>query len=154
MHPTSSIWTDDLVEPVGLREMLIDGYGIDAIQADAALPTLEGITDLHPRMFVFVRSGAFMDHAATLRADSPLVMIEAFREPGANISFTPFPNPDPQAVLEDKSAKKTPSDAAMGGRVATVALLVMRLLVWLMIKVIHPGLPEVVILRVLENLTF
>ena len=108
MHPTSSIWTDDLVEPVGLREMLIDGYGIDAIQADAALPTLEGMTDLHPRMFVFVRSGAFMGHAATLRADSPLVVVEAFREPGANISFAPFSIPTRRPFWKTSQRKRHP----------------------------------------------
>lgn len=129
------IWTDDLTEALGLPEMLMDGYGIDPAQVEAALPVIDAVSDLYPTVFVFIRSGAFMGRAVTLPDDSPLTVVEAFTEPGADINFEPLPNPDPQAVLADPPQKKKPSDAAMGGRVATIALLVMGLLVWAMIKI-------------------
>jgi len=80
-----------------------------------------------------MRSGAFIDNPVHLHQDGSLFLISTLKEQGANVVFEPLPNPDPVAAIESPPQKKRPSDAAMSGRVATVALLVMALLVGLMI---------------------
>lgn len=124
------VWPDDL-DGMSVAEFLDTGYGIDAAQltAQAHVFAAHESTDL----LIFVRSSAFTDRPVTLTLSGGLSLLAMFREPGAQVSFDPLPNPDPQAVLQDAPQKKTPSDAAMSGRVATVALLVMALLVVVMI---------------------
>lgn len=129
------IWTDDMIDDLDLQGLLAAGYDIDADQIAVQTDILDGAMEAHPTMFVIIRSSAFVDRPVDLHNDGPLYVIASFNEPGANISFQPLPNPDPAPALEDAPQKKKPSDAAMGGRVATIALIVMGLLVWLMIKI-------------------
>lgn len=84
-------------------------------------------------MVLIVRSGAFIDRPVTLNTEGPAALIATLREPDAKTATGTLPNPDPDATLTEKPTKKRPSDAAMSGRIATVALLLMALLVWLMI---------------------
>lgn len=127
------IWTDDLTDDLGLPELLTQGYDIDPAQIAAQDATLNAVTEMHPTAIVIARSGAFLNRPLTLPQDGPLYLVATFQEPGSAVTFEPLPNPDPEAILEDPTQKKRASDAAMSGRIATVALLVMALLVWLMI---------------------
>jgi len=129
------IWTDDMVDDLDLQGLLAAGYDIDADQIAAQSDVLDAALEAHPTMFVIIRSSAFVDRPVDLLDDGPLFVIASFNEPGANVSFQPLPNPDPAPAIGDAPQKKKPSDAAMGGRVATIALIVMGLLVWLMIKI-------------------
>ena len=128
------IWTDDLTD-LPLDDLLRQGYDIPAAEIAPHRAAIDGTMDLHPTIFVIIRSSAFLSKPLTLKQDGPLHLIATLREPGADVTFETLPNPDPEAVLEDPPQKKKPSDAAMSGRIATVALLLMALLVWLMIWV-------------------
>lgn len=119
------------LEGVGLADYLIDGTGISADDIAPFRAQLDGLTG----NIVVIHSRAFKGVVQTLSPKAPLHYIATFQEDRAPVTFEPLPNPDPAPAIEDLPQKKTPSDAAMGGRVATIALLVMGLLVWLMIWV-------------------
>ncbi len=126
------LWTDDLAD-MPLPDFLAAGYGIDEGQLSAQAEVLEGVMDLHPTLLVVVRSSAFVDRPQILVLDGPLHLLATLHEPGVEVAFERLPNPDPDAVLSDAPQKKQPSDAAMSGRIAMIALLVMALLVVLMV---------------------
>lgn len=129
------IWTDDMVDDLDLQGLLAAGYDIDADQIAAQADRLDAATEAHPTMFVIIRSSAFVTRPVDLHDEGPLFAIASFNEPSANVSFQPLPNPDPNKVLEDAPQKKQVSDAAMGGRIATIVLVVLAALVWVMIKI-------------------
>lgn len=115
-----------------LSQFLITAYEVDPAEIapkTAELDALEG-------MILLIRSSAFLDRPVTLKTDGHAKLIATLSEPNATSQITvPLMSKMAEGVLEAPPAKKKPSDAAMGGRVATIALLVMGLLVWLMIKV-------------------
>ena len=113
-------------------DFLRDGYEANEDDLAEYKFQLDAVSDTDAMVLV-VRSGAFVDRPATLIADGAANLIATLREPDAKMPMDKLPNPDPDAVLDDKPVKKRPSDAAMSGRIATIALLVMALLVWLMI---------------------
>ena len=123
-----------ILEEGGLRDFLAEGYGISADELTVHQDALMA-AEQDDVMLLIIRSSAFLDRPASLITDGEAKLIATLHEPNANVSFKPLPNPDPEAVLEDPPQKKRPSDAAMSGRIATVALLLMGLLVWLMIWV-------------------
>lgn len=125
------IWTDDT--PDGIASFLRDAYG--ANKDDIAAQTDAWNTIDQTRcLVVVIRSSAFLDRPVEIvHASDLLDLIATVREPDASVHFEPLPNPDPAPALQDAPTKKVPSDAAMSGRIATLALLVMALLVWLMI---------------------
>lgn len=118
---------------------LIDGYDVTDEDIEAHRTTLDALgghlaiitsaafggveQDLKANTDALKRDNTFLIHAATLRQSR------------ANITFRPLPDESAKGPVEDLPQKKKPSDAAMGGRVATIALLVMGLLVWVMIRV-------------------
>lgn len=118
---------------------LIEGYDIRDEDIEAHRATLAALSghvailtsaafggveqDLKSNTDAQTQENTFLIHAATLR------------QRNANATFRPLPDGGADGVLTSPPAKKIPSDAAMGGRVATIALIVMGLLVWLMIKV-------------------
>lgn len=113
-------------------DFLREGYDANAEDLEEYKFQLDAVSDTDA-MVLIIRSGAFVDRPATLITDAAATLIATLREPDTNVVMTQLPNPDPDAVLGDAPAKKRPSDAAMSGRIATVALLLMALLVWLMI---------------------
>jgi len=127
------IWTDDI--PDGFADFLTRAY--DANRDDlAGQAEAWDVIDQTRWLVVVIRSSAFLDRPVEFVHSSEMMsLIATVREPDGSVSFDPLPNPDPEAVLTDAPQKKTPSDAAMSGRVATLALLVMAFLVWLMIWV-------------------
>lgn len=127
------IWTSDLSD-MSLPDLLRQGYGIDDAQIMAQQDHLEGAMDLHPTIIVIIRSSGFMNRPAKLATGGPLFMLAVFQEPGLSVAFEALPDQKVEAP-KVKGTPKAPSDAAMAGRVASVALLVMAALVGIMIWV-------------------
>lgn len=118
------------LEQIGLSGYLVMGNGI----AEADVAPYKDMLDRLQGHVAIVFSAAFGGVEAQLTPQSPLRYIAAFREENAPVTFKPLP--DESAKRTDAPpAKKKPSDAAMSGRVATIALLVMAFLVWLMIRI-------------------
>lgn len=104
---------------LGLSGYMREGLGIAEEEIDAArLDALEGV--------VFVlRSAAFEGATLTLAPRAPLRWIGTYREETAPVSFERLPDASARgAVAPEEPAEKRPSDAAMSGRVAMVALLI------------------------------
>lgn len=116
------------LQGLGLTGFLEDGHGIPADQLSDMRPQLEGLKGV----LLIVPSRAFEDQAQTLTPDAPLRLVGTFFEDRPPVSFDPLPS---EAALGNVNtdAKPRPSNAAMSGRVATVALLVLALLVVVMI---------------------
>ncbi len=117
------------LEGVGLVGYLQDGMGVAAAElADhrAALDRLAGTV-------LVLGSRAFGGTAQALDTRAPLHLVATFNEEKAPLSFDPLP--DESARLDNKPQKAPPSDAAMSGRVATIALLVLFALTGLVIWV-------------------
>lgn len=113
-----------------LRSFLSVAYEIDASVLDKATE----LDDLTGHIFI-VRSSAFLDRPVTLKTDGAARLVATLWEPSNVSGFaTPIETESAKGILTPPTRKK-PSDAAMSGRVATIALLVMGLLVWVMIKV-------------------
>ena len=106
---------------------------VTTVSAPSAADFALSATDDMDAVLLIVRSGAVLNKPVSLTTTAHATLIATFREPGANVSFEPLPNPDPEAAIEDAPQKKRPSDAAMSGRIATLALIVMGILVGLMI---------------------
>ena len=116
---------------LGLVGYLTVGNGVAERDVEPYKDLLDGVQG-HLVMIVSLAFGGFDQ---TLSPQSPLRFLAAFREDKPDIKFETLPDGGSQGPVEDASPKKRPSDAAMGGRVATIALLVMAALVWVMIKI-------------------
>lgn len=120
------------LEGMPLVAFFRSAYEVDEKELSAVAEALSAL-DGTDEMILICRSGAFPDRPVTLQTGGEAKLIATLTEPGADVHFDPLPNPDPVAALGDAPQKKPPSDAAMSGRVAMVALLVMALLVVLMV---------------------
>lgn len=121
---------DDL-KGLGLTTYLADGHGIPDDQLAAMRPRLEGLRGT----VMVITSRAFSGQAQTITPRAPLNLIASFTEDRTPARFDPLPDPgrqqtDPPAP---EPARRKPSDAAMSGRIATVVLLVLFVLVAVMI---------------------
>ncbi|HEY9039468.1 MAG TPA: hypothetical protein VIN05_11085 [Roseovarius sp.] len=117
---------------VGLPAYLIDGHAIPEDQIAPLRSRLEGQTGT----VMVITSSAFNGTAQTLTPRAPLRLIASFSEAHTPITFGALPDasarlqqPDP----ETPEPRKTPSDAAISGRVAMVVLLVLAVLVAVMV---------------------
>ncbi|WP_296417047.1 hypothetical protein [Pseudooctadecabacter sp.] len=122
------------LEDMTVTDFLRAGYEVNEDDIAAHEFALNGL-DNFEGLLLLVRSGAFANRPVTLPSDGEATLIATLREPDSDVTFDPLPNPDPQAALSDAPQKKAPSDAAMSGRVATLALLVLAVLVIVMIWV-------------------
>ncbi|MCF2871191.1 hypothetical protein L0664_08940 [Octadecabacter sp. G9-8] len=116
---------------IGLAEYLSTGHGVSEADLAPYLELLGAVSG--PVVLVFSR--AFGGIAQTLTPERPLGNVATFRQDNAPVTFEPLPDESARGPVDDTPPKKQPSDAAMGGRVATIALLVMAALVWVMIKI-------------------
>jgi hypothetical protein len=120
---------------IGLAGYLTLGNGVTAADVEPYRDLLAGVQG----HVAIVFSSAFKGVAQTLSPAPapapPLRFVAAFREEGVPVTFEALPDDSAKGTLSDAPRKKPVSDAAMSGRVATIALLVMALLVWLMIKI-------------------
>ncbi len=118
---------------VGLPGYLAEGH---AIPEDQIAPLRERLSEQTGTVMV-IASRAFANTAQTLTPRAPLRLIASFSEAHTPITFGALPDASAQPQQpEDDAApatRKKPSDAAMSGRVATVVLLVLALLVTIMV---------------------
>ncbi len=115
---------------VGLPGYLAEGHAIPKDQIEpmrARLAAQDGT-------LMVITSRAFGGTAQTLLPRAPLNLIASFSEPHDPITFGALPDESARTPeYEDKPQRKKPSDAAMSGRVASVVLLVLALLVIVMV---------------------
>ena len=119
------------LEGIGFQGYLTIGNGVS--EEDVA--PYADLLDQVKGTVLMVVSSAFGGFEQELSPKLPLRHIATFKEASAPVQFEPLPSAGANGVVGDAPAKKKPSDAAMSGRVATVALLVMALLVVLMVWV-------------------
>ena len=110
------------LEGVGLPQYMIDGLGVSETDVEEDRARLEAIEGL----ILVVLSSAFGGFAGTLTPKSPLRWVGTYTEDRAPVSFKPLPSESAKGTTGDKTP---PSDAAMSGRVASIALLVLFALV-------------------------
>ncbi|NRB05046.1 MAG: hypothetical protein HRU30_17485 [Rhodobacteraceae bacterium] len=115
---------------IGLGQYLQDGYGVpeSALAQDAAkLSQISGYG-------VVVLSSAVEARPATLSVGPELTLIASYAVAGTDWQADDSPTPEAaQPYSAPEAARKKPSDAAMSGRIAMAALLVLTLIVLLMV---------------------
>lgn len=122
------------LDQIGLSGYLVAGNGV---ADDDVVPYRELLEGVQGHVAI-VFSAAFGGVEAQLNPQLPLRYLAAFREEQDSVTFQALPDESAkraETVPDPAPVKKKPSDAAMSGRVATIALLVMALLVWLMIRI-------------------
>ncbi len=117
------------LDEMSLTEFLEDGHGVapDALKGDKAkLNALEG-------WVLLLRSAAFEGLDVTLHPSAQITLIGTYAEPTTDWSED-MPLTAASAT-EQNPPKKQPSEAAMAGRIATIALLFLflftALIVWI-----------------------
>lgn len=117
------------LEGVGLAKYLEDGMGVswdDIEDAHVLIEALRGTV-------MVVRSSAFGGQAQVISPRAPLRLVATFNEDKPPVQFEKLPDGGAEGV--PAGPKKPPSDAAMSGRVAMLALLVIFALTALVIWV-------------------
>lgn len=118
---------------VGLPGYLADGHAIPQKQLEPLRTQLMA----QKGVLMVIPSRAFQGTAQTLNPRDPVSLVATLHEEADPVTFGALPDASArtpaEAPQEDATDKKTPSDAAMSGRVATVVLLVLALLVLMMV---------------------
>ena len=119
------------LDAVGLVRYLGDG---NAVSADQLAPDRAKLEKLGGWVCI-VFSQAFRDQATTLAPSAALTLIGTYREAETDWRARQTVTADAAKpfTAPPETVKKRPSDAAISGRVATVALIVLGVLTWLMI---------------------
>ncbi len=110
------------LDELGLTGYLEQGYGMDHADLADMRARLDGLSG----HVLIVTSRAFGETAQTLTPRAPLRLIASFNEDTAPVAFEPLPS---KAARGTTGGKAAPSDAAMSGRIASLALLVLFALV-------------------------
>lgn len=116
------------LDELGLTGYLEQGHGIDP----ADLADMRGQLHALAGHVLIVTSRAFGGQAQTLTPCAPLRLIASFHEDATPVAFDPLPS---KAARGTTGGKAAPSDAAMSGRIASLALLVLFALVALVVWV-------------------
>ena len=116
------------LDDMGLTGYMVEGLGVSK---DEIAPHRNQLDALEGHVVV-VLSGAFKGLAVTLLPRAPLRWIGTFFEDRPAIKFEKLPS---ESSIPAPSAKKAKSNAAMSGRVATLALLVIFGITGLMILI-------------------
>ncbi len=130
----------DLAE-VGLIGYFCEGYSVIPADIEAHRAVLDQIKGAAAVITSSAFGGVeqFLNTPAEqseFYGDIPIHHIATLKEVGAVVTFRHLPDESTKGSLTGDAPQKKPvSDAAMSGRVATIALLVMALLVFLMIKI-------------------
>ncbi len=123
-HYLDLMQIEDL-EGFGLGQYLEQGMGVSSHDVEDAHVLLEGLKG----SVLVVGSGAFGGRAQVLRPRAPLRLVATFNEDRAPVQFDPLPSAGAQVPAAPEppagEGRKKPSDAAMSGRVAMIALLVL-----------------------------
>ena len=113
---------------LGLSAYLEEGHGIPADQLADMKPQIDGLTGV----VLILPSRALAGKKQTLRPQAPLRLLGTFFESTQPISFEKLPSEAAKGQVNTQT-KSPPSNAAISGRVAMVALLFLALLVAVMI---------------------
>ena len=117
--------TPGMLTDMTLPDLIRNGYDTPMTDAQAEqLRALMGTT-------VLIMSAAFGGQAMTIDLPSDVRLVTVLREEPTMAAPRPIQTPSADGTLPP--ARKKPSDAAMSGRIATYALLVLFLLVAVMI---------------------
>lgn len=117
------------LEGVGLSGYLEQGMGVSPKDLNEARALIEGITGT----VLVIGSNAFGGQEQVLTPRAPLRLVATFNEEKEPITFEKLPDGGTERAAAPE--KKTPSDAAMSGRVAMMALLVIFALTGLVVWV-------------------
>ena len=124
------LFTIEDLKGLGLVGYMTEGLGI----AEAELADDRTRLDALKGPMLVVRSAAFKGQSATLTIQAPLRWIGTYAEEHAPVQFEPLPTGGTEGTTAP-AGKPRPSDAAISGRVATVALLLIfiftAILVWI-----------------------
>lgn len=116
------------LEDMGLVGYMIEGLGVSE---EEIAPHREQLEALDGNMVVIL-SGAFKGLAVTLLPRPPLRWIGTFFEERQQVKYEELPSGGAEPV---QTPKKTPSNAAMSGRIATLALVIIfgitALMIWI-----------------------
>ena len=126
------IVSEDTLHDLGLAQFLMMGHGI----AEADLAPSTTMLNALKGNFAIIRSGAFGPDPITFPDTGAAIWIATYNEQQATPApMEPLTSDAAKGTIETVEAptQKPKSDARIGGMVATVALLLMGLLVWLMI---------------------
>ncbi len=115
---------------IGLTGYLEEGHGIPAAQLADMAGQLDGLGGI----VLIVPSRALDNRAQTLTPTASLRLIGTFFEESDPVRFADLPSQSAKREAPG-TQKTTPSNAAISGRVAMVALMVLALLVAIMIWV-------------------
>ncbi|WP_057792118.1 hypothetical protein [Roseovarius atlanticus] len=123
-HYVDMMQIEDL-EGYGLSQYLEQGMGVSSHDLEDAHVQIEGLKGT----VLVVGSGAFGGEAQVLTPRAPLRLVATFNEDKAPVQFDPLPSAGAQVAPatedDDTPEPKKKSDAAMSGRVAMIALLVL-----------------------------
>ena len=128
------IVSETTLHDLGLAQFLMLGHGISEADIGPDMDRLNALTG----SFAIIRSGAFGGAEVTIPQNAEATWVATFTEGGAAAApLTPLTSDATKGHLPpaDPPTKKPKSDARIGGMVATIALLLMGLLVCLMIWV-------------------
>ena len=115
------------LEDIGLVGYLLEG---DAVSADQLAPDRTKLEKLGGWVLI-VYSLAFEDRATDLHLTSALTLIGTYGE--TRTDWTAIQDVTSDAAKPDTTVRKTASDAAISGRIAMLALIVIGLLTALMV---------------------
>jgi hypothetical protein len=124
------LFMSDTLADYGLSTYLTDANGMDAESVGPDRDRLDALTG--PVLLVF--SGALRDGIDRLDPKAPLSLVGRYTE-SMNFTLRPPLRAQTAAGAVEALPTKRPSDAAMSGRIAALALLVLFLLVAVMIWV-------------------
>lgn len=123
------IVSEDALHDLGLAQFLMMGHGI----SETAIAPKRKMLNALKGSFAIVRSGAFGGAAVTLSDTNDAKLIATFTERTASAaSLIPLTSDGTQGILTPQT-KAPKSDARIGGMIATIVLILLGLLVWLMI---------------------
>ena len=121
--------TPGMLDDMTLPDLIRNGYDMPVSVVDAE--TLRGLMGTA----VLVMSAAFGGSAMTIDLPADVRHVLTLREDASLDAPRPLTSAAAQGTLPGTAPRKKPSDAAMSGRIATIALLLMFALVGLMIWV-------------------
>lgn len=116
-----------MLDDITLPDLIRNGYDMPVSAQDAE--TMRGLFGT----VVLVMSAAFGGEAATIDLPADVRLVTTLREPAQMNAPQPIVTESAKGVITQQSGKKRPSEAAMSGRIATIALIGMFLLVAIMI---------------------
>lgn len=124
----TEVFQAETMKEYGLARYLTEANGmdLDSVSPDAAkLDALNG-------SLLLLFSSALLETELNLNPINPLQLVGRYTE-SRDFSVRQAPTSDAAQIETSVPVKKRPSDAAMSGRIATIALLLMGLFVWFLI---------------------